>query len=291
MIRFVIPAYNERENIPRLLADLGPVARDLGARVIFVDDGSSDGTSQEIAAHADGLHLAIVRHRVNRGLGTAINSGLRAALGEASDGDAVVTLEADNTSDLQDLPRMLELFAQGHDVVLASVYAPGGRILGVAPWRLAASRSVSNAFRLAGGLREIHTLSSLYRVYRAGTLRRAAETYGYLLVREPGFAANVELLLKLYNAGASVAEVPTVNDWSRRLGSSKMNLRPTVLAYGRLMAAHLVGRIQPPPISPLGSEEWGERERAAPPAAAWPTLGEDARLAEGPPLHAVAGGR
>jgi len=98
-------------------------------------------------------------------------------------------------------------------------------------------------------------LSSLYRVYRAGTLRRAAETYGYLLVREPGFAANVELLLKLYNAGASVAEVPTVNDWSRRLGSSKMNLRPTLLAYGRLMAAHLVGRIQPPPISPLAGDE------------------------------------
>ena len=103
-------------------------------------------------------------------------------------------------------------------MVLASVYAPGGRIIGVAPWRLAASRAVSNAFRYVGGLRDVHTLSSLYRVYRAGTLRRAAETYGYLLVREPGFAANVELLLKLYNAGATVAEVPTVNDWSRRLG-------------------------------------------------------------------------
>ncbi len=275
MIRFVIPAYNERENIPQLLADLGPVASELGARVIFVDDGSSDGTAEEIAAHADGLHLAIVRHRVNRGLGTAINSGLRAALGESSDGDAVVTLEADNTSDLSDLPRMLELFAQGADVVLASVYAPGGRILGVAPWRLAASRSVSGAFRLAGGLRDIHTLSSLYRVYRAGTLRRAAETYGYLLVREPGFAANVELLLKLYNAGASVAEVPTVNDWSRRMGTSKMSLRPTVMAYGRLMAAHLVGRIQPPPISPLGAEESSDRLEAH---------------AE-PVLRAVAGGR
>jgi dolichol-phosphate mannosyltransferase len=254
MIRFVIPAYNERENIPRLLAELGPVARELGARVIFVDDGSTDGTAEAIEAHSDSVHLAIVRHEVNRGLGTAINSGLRAALGESQDDDAIVTLEADNTSDLSDLPRMLECFHEGADVVLASVYAPGGRILGVAPWRLAASKSVSNVFRYTGGLREIHTLSSLYRVYRAGTLRRAAETYGYLLVREPGFAANVELLLKLYNAGAQVAEVPTVNDWSRRLGTSKMNLKPTLLAYGRLMAAHLVGRIQPPPISPLGVE-------------------------------------
>jgi dolichol-phosphate mannosyltransferase len=275
VIRFVIPAYNERENIPNLLADLAPRVRELGARVIFVDDGSSDGTSEVIEEHSDGLPVSIVRHKVNRGLGTAINSGLRAALGESQDDDAIVTLEADNTSDLDDLPRMLECFHAGNDVVLASVYAAGGRIVGVAPWRLAASKAVSNAFRHAGGLHEIHTLSSLYRVYRAGTLRRAAETYGYLLVREPGFAANVELLLKLYNANARVTEVPTVNDWSRRMGTSKMSLRPTVLAYGRLMAAHLVGRIQPPPISPLGSEEFTARAEARPAAQ----------------LRAIAGGR
>jgi dolichol-phosphate mannosyltransferase len=274
MIRFVIPAYNERENIPRLMADLAPVARELGARVIFVDDGSTDGTAEAIAEHSDSLHLAVVRHQVNRGLGTAINSGLRAALGESQDDDAIVMLEADNTSDLADLPRMLEQFDAGNDVVLASVYAPGGRILGVAPWRLAASKAVSNVFRYTGGLREIHTLSSLYRVYRAGTLRRASETYGYLLVREPGFAANVELLLKLYNAGARVAEVPTVNDWSRRLGSSKMSLRPTILAYGRLMAAHLVGRIQPPPISPLGSDELAARAEERPSAQLYAIAGE-----------------
>jgi dolichol-phosphate mannosyltransferase len=255
VIRFVIPAYNEAENIPNLMADLAPRARELGARIIFVDDGSSDGTAEVIEAHRDDLHLAVVRHTVNRGLGTAINSGLRAALGESQDGDAIVTIEADNTSDLDDLPAMLAQFNQGSDIVLASVYAPGGRIVGVAPWRLAASKAVSNSFRYVGGLKEIHTLSSLYRVYRAGTLRKAAETYGWLLVREPGFAANVELLLKLYNAGATVSEVATVNDWSRRLGVSKMSLKPTVMAYGRLMAAHVVGRIQPPPLSPLSAVE------------------------------------
>jgi dolichol-phosphate mannosyltransferase len=251
MIRFVIPAYNEAENIPRLLADLAPVARELGARVIIVDDGSTDGTGEVIREHARDMHLAVVTHTVNRGLGTAINTGVRSALKESSDEDAIVTLEADTTSDLSDLPRMLELFEEGNDVVLASVYAPGGKIVGVAGWRLAASKSVSNTFRYLGGLREMHTLSSLYRVYRAGTLRKAADTYGYLLVREPGFAANVELLLKLYNAGAKVAEVPTTNDWTTRKGESKMQLKPTVVAYFRVMTAHLVGRIQPPPVSPL----------------------------------------
>ena len=255
MIRFVIPAYNEAENMPKLLADLAPRAAELGARVIIVDDGSTDGTADVIAEHKGDMHLAVVRHKQNRGLGTAINSGIRAALGEASDNDAIVTMEADNTSDLDDLPAMLAHFDEGKDIVLASVYAPGGQIIGVKGWRLTASKAVSGTFRRLGGLEEIHTLSSLFRIYRAGTLRRAAETYGYLLVREPGFAANVELLLKLYNGGATVAEVPTINDWRKRKGQSKMNLKPTVLAYGRLAAAHLVGRIQPPPISPMAGDE------------------------------------
>lgn len=254
MIRFVIPAYNEELNIEKLFTDLAPRAKALSARVIIVNDGSTDATLAKIEAHRGDMDLRVVEHPRNLGLGTAINSGLRAALQESADDDAIVTFEADCTSDLDDLPRMLELYEQQFDVVLASVYAPGGKIIGVEGWRLWASKSVSGAFRVAGGLRDIHTLSSLYRVYRAGTLRKAAETYGYLLVREPGFAANVELLLKLHNAGATFAEVPTINDWSKREGVSKMKLGPTVRAYGRLMAAHLVGRIQPPPISPLSEE-------------------------------------
>ena len=254
MIRFVIPAFNEEANIDNLFADLAPRVRELGARVIVVNDGSADSTAAKLAEWSDKLDLRVVEHPRNLGLGHAINTGLRAALSESLDTDAIITIEADCTSDLSDLPKMLDLFDQGFDVVLASVYAPGGKIVGVKPHRLLASRAVSGIFRWAGGLRDIHTLSSLYRVYRTDTLRRAAQTYGYLLVREPGFAASVELILKLHNAGATIAEVPTINDWTKRGGVSKLQLGPTVRAYGRLMAAHLIGRIQPPPISPLAED-------------------------------------
>ena len=129
---------------------------------------------------------------------------------------------------------------------------------------------MSNTFRVLGGLQSLHTLSSLYRVYRAGTLRQAADTYGYLLVREPGFAANVELLLKLYAAGATIAEVPTTNDWSTRRGQSKMKLKPTALAYFRVMIAHLAGRIQPPAISPLADAKRQRSLQRTAPAGALP---------------------
>jgi dolichol-phosphate mannosyltransferase len=252
MIRFVIPAYNEVANIPRLMAELAPRVRALGARVIVVDDGSTDGTREEIAAGRQDLDLTVVGHPRNRGVGAALETGLRAALAEADDDDAIVTLEADTTSNLADLPAMLACFDAGYDVVLASVHAPGGRIIGVARWRRLASGAVSLAFRAAGGPREVHTLSSLYRVYRAGALRRLAPEPGRPLVREPGFAASVELLLGLHDVGATVAEVATVNDWLTRAGASKMSLRSTLPAYGRLMASRLAWR---PERSPLAREE------------------------------------
>ena len=250
----MIPAFNEAENLPRLMADLLPRARELGARVIFVDDGSTDGTRDVIARQRDGYPVTIVRHPVNLGLGRTIDSGMRVALEEAGDQDAIVTIEADNTTDLQDLPKMLALFEQGYDLVVGSPYAPGGRTVGVGRLRLFLSRTLSTSFRILGRLTEIHTLSTVYRVYRAGPLRSAFQTYGYLLVREPGYASSVELLLKLRNAGARVGEVPTTNDWTLRRGTSKMRIRPTLLAYCRLVAAHLIGVIQPPPHTPLANE-------------------------------------
>src|SRR6187200_1699258 len=120
-VRFVVPAYNEAENVPRLLADLLPRARELGARVIVVDDGSTDATAELVREYSADGDLRLIRHPVNAGLGAAVNTGLRAALAEADDGDAIVTLEADTTSDLDDLPQMLELFKHGYDLVLASV--------------------------------------------------------------------------------------------------------------------------------------------------------------------------
>jgi dolichol-phosphate mannosyltransferase len=245
VIWFVIPAYDEAANVPPLMAALMPRARHLGARVVFVDDGSTDGTGDAIEAGGGDRPPAVLRHQRNCGLGAALQTGLAAALGDAADGDAIVTLEADTTSNLDDLPRMLDLLDRGHDVVLASMWAPGGGATGISRRRAWASRSVSLAFRLLGGPRDVHTLTSLYRAYRAGALRRASEAYGGRLVRETGFAASLELLLRLHNTGARVAEVPTVNDWTGRRGSSKMSLRPTLPAYLRLMAAQLSGAMRP----------------------------------------------
>jgi dolichol-phosphate mannosyltransferase len=195
--------------------------------------------------------VEVVTHARNRGVGAALDSGLRRALAGADDDDAIVTLEADTTSDLEDLPALLARFDEGYDVVLASAHAPGGAMIGVAGWRRWASRTLSRTFVAAGGP-GVHTLSSLYRVYRASALRRLAPGPGRPLVREAGFAASVELLLALHDHGATIAEVPTVNDWRTRAGESKMSVRTTLPGYGRLMFGRLARR---PLRAPLAGRE------------------------------------
>jgi dolichol-phosphate mannosyltransferase len=171
---------------------------------------------------------------------------MAAALEDAEDNDAVVLLEADTTSDLETLPKMLELFDQGTDVVVASVHARGGALIGVARWRILASRAVSTVFRWSGDLREVHTLSGLYRVYRAETLSRLSSLYRGDPIRETGFTVNVELLLKLKRMGATMDEVPTINDWSSRAGVSKLRTGKTAKAYVRLLRDYFLGRLDPP---------------------------------------------
>ena len=176
MIRFVIPAYNEAENIPRpARGPRAPGARARGPRDLRrrrLDRRHERGDQ----AHCQDLHLAIVRHEVNRGLGTAINSGLRAALGEAQDDDAIVTLESDNTSDLDDLPAHARALQRGQ-----RRRARLGLRAGRADHRrrrrggCAASKAVSNTFRharrAAGDPHAVLAVSRLPRRHAAARRR------------------------------------------------------------------------------------------------------------------------
>jgi dolichol-phosphate mannosyltransferase len=232
---FVVPAYNEEANLPRLLGDLESrpeLWRD--GRLIVVDDGSQDGTARVAAEHPGPLPVEVISLETNQGPGAAFDRGFRRALELTSDDCFVVTLEGDTTSDLDALESMLGHAREGADVVLAS-HHQGGELVNVGRHRRLLSRAASYAIRRAAKL-DASTVSSFFRVYRAQALRAAYGRYGDELIREPGFACKAEILIKLGRMDARVAEVPVSLDWSRREGSSKLRVMPTVRGYARLMA-------------------------------------------------------
>jgi len=240
---FVIPAFNEEENLPRLLHDLEerPMLW-AGGHVILVDDGSSDGTVAVAQAYDGPVPLILVRQIRNQGAGRAFDRGFRFALELCDDDDLVVTLESDTTSDLDALEAMLQEARGGADVVLASVHA-GGEMVNAGKLRESLSRAASTAVRVTAGI-DARTVSSFFRVYRAGILRAAYTRHGDAFIREGGFACKAEILGKLSRMDASVAEVPVDLDASKRIGDSKLKVLPTMAGYTRLMARQVATRMR-----------------------------------------------
>src|SRR2546422_1982743 len=109
-IYFIIPAFNEAENLPRLFASLDAWRRNRGIdiHIVVVDDGSSDETATIVREFKE-LPLTLVQHPVNLGVHRVFQTGFDsiAKLSPFTE-DLIVTLEADNTSSLKILDRMLE---------------------------------------------------------------------------------------------------------------------------------------------------------------------------------------
>lgn len=235
-IFFLIPIYNESPNIELLAKNLKAVLPGYQRVYIFADDASTDDTVQALYANFSGEELRVLETRQNGGPGSAFNRGFQHILTEESpeESDLVVTLEADNTSDLSILPDMLSINQLGYELVLASIYAQGGGLDRTSLFRKVLSYGANFLFRFLFDV-SVLTLSSFYRVYSVSLLSRVQAKYP-VLVKEAGFICALELLLKCLDCGARVIEVPMTLKSYMRKGASKMKVARTTLAYLKFLA-------------------------------------------------------
>jgi len=107
----VIPAYNEEKNIGKVLAGVKKYTEN----IIVVDDGSKDRTSQIAKSYG----AEVFRHFINRGLGGALGTGIKAAL--SKEADIILTLDADGQHDPDEIPKLIEPIKKGEaDIVIGS---------------------------------------------------------------------------------------------------------------------------------------------------------------------------
>ena len=212
LVVVVIPTYNERSNLPRLVKS---VARH-GYRMLIVDDASPDGTGEVAEAAASDFETVDVVHRTTReGLGPAYTAGFDQALSLCA--DIVCGMDADFSHDPQILPDLVAPVAAGRaDMVIGSRYVPGGSTPDWALHRRLLSRGGNIYGRRLLGLR-VRDATSGYRVYRADALRAlefaSCTAVGYLYLTEMTWRAT--------RLGLRVAELPiTFRD--RQFGQSKM---------------------------------------------------------------------
>lgn len=228
MIYILIPTFNEKDNIPILKKNFSNLNFSSDFFFVFVDDASSDNTIDVIRKNFD-VNTKIITKSENLGPGDSFNIGFEWILDNTKDEDLVVTMEADNTSDIRLLEKMIQIHKLGYDLVLASPYAQGGGFKYTSIFRKIISFSANMLFRLFFNIKVL-TLSSFYRVYSIQILKKIKNDYG-VIVKEKGFICMLEILLKSIKLNAKIIEVPMILNSNNREGKSKMKVFKTSISY------------------------------------------------------------
>jgi dolichol-phosphate mannosyltransferase len=216
----VIPTFNECENLPMLVGMLFDLPLSLG--VIIVDDNSPDGTGPLADSLADVHRERMwVIHRTGKlGLGTAYIAGFRLALDQGTTGtnvERVMTMDADFSHHPRYIPAIVEMSAQGVDLVIGSRYVPGGDTPDFPTRRRILSSGANFIAKTMLGL-QARDVTAGFRCYR----RHVLESLPLGSIFSSGYSFLIEMLYLVQRAGFTVGEVPIVF-MDRTQGESKIS--------------------------------------------------------------------
>jgi len=212
----VVPTYNERENIAPLVESIERAGVP-GLSLLFVDDGSPDGTAAEVVHQSEqNSWVSLLRRPRKMGIGSAYQDGFKAAI-DSIGPDVLVEMDADLQHPASALPGLVTAIGNGADVAIASRYIPGGGISGWGRLRRMVSRGANAYARSMLGL-SVKDATSGYRAFS----RAAAEAVARADLPAKGFEFQVATLHLLKDKWKTV-EVPfTFNE--RTAGKSKLGL-------------------------------------------------------------------
>ncbi len=233
VISAVIPVFDEKENLRSFKDELSAAlaAMKLPHEIIWVDDGSSDGSFSELVKFTAEPGQRALRLSKNYGQTAALAAGIAAARGEW-----IVTLDADGQNDPADIPRLFAAAAGGTDVV--SGWRRHRRDAFFS--RILPSRAANSLISAVTGVR-LHDFGCTLKLYRASLLK-AVDLYGEMHRFLPAI---------LGYAGASVAELE-VNHRPRTAGKSKYGIARTFKVVLDLLTVKFMGDFITKPIYLFG---------------------------------------
>ena len=231
----ILPTYNERDTIELVIERL--LALPERVDLLVVDDSSPDGTWELVQAVAQREpRVRLVERPTKAGLASAYLLGFRRGIDEGY--DLLVEMDSDLSHDPDDLPRLLAA-AREHDLVIGSRYVPGGSVTNWSRSRVALSKTGNLYARLMLGF-PVRDATSGFRVFRPPLLARLLAHP----IRSDGYGFQIELALRAWKDGASVAESP-ITFRERRHGQSKISRRIVVEALWLVTIWGVKGRLSP----------------------------------------------
>ncbi len=210
----VIPTYNERQNIPVLIAGIQKAVPDL--HILVVDDNSPDGTGQavlDLAAAQDGK-ISLLSRPAKDGLAQAYSAGFKDALKRGY--DLILQMDADLSHDPVYLPEFLQQIPS-FDLLLGSRYMRGVNVVNWDFKRLILSKMASVYVRWVTRM-PFSDLTGGFKCWKRETL----EKINLDQIFSNGYLFQIEMTWKAYRGGAHIGEIPIIF-YEREIGRSKIN--------------------------------------------------------------------
>ena len=212
----IIPTYNEKENIERMIRVL--VALEHGFDVLVVDDASPDGTAGIVKKMMERFpgRVHIIERSGKLGLGTAYIAGFKWAIEHKY--DYVFEMDADFSHNPDDVPRLYDACAkEGYDLSVGSRYVTGVNVVNWPMGRVLMSYFASKYVRFITRL-PVYDTTAGFNCYR----REVLETIDLDSIRFKGYAFQIEMKFTTYKCGFRIKEIPVIFV-NRVHGTSKMS--------------------------------------------------------------------
>lgn len=216
LISVVTPTYNEKENIIRFIKKITAffLAKKLPIEIIVVDDNSPDGTAGLVLAQKTKFtHVHLVLRKHKKGIGSAYFDGFSKAKGEI-----IIAIDADLSQSLHSIPDFLSKLKGGADMVVASRYVQGSKVIGISVVKQLGGRLFNYFVKIFLGV----PLVDMTHSYRAFTKKTFKQISKHIVeTSHPAFF--IEFSFWAHKSGQLLTEVPTKFE-ERREGYSKLNI-------------------------------------------------------------------
>ena len=224
-ICFVLPTYNEEENIENIIQQILKEEKNQSKHtfsILVVDDNSTDETQtivQRYISLNSKVHLVTGQ---KKGLGDAYKRGFNYALNDLQ-ADLIFQMDSDGQHDTSLISHFVSYIEEGKDVVIGSRFIDGGTTPDFSFSRLLMSKVGNLLVRYVGGITQVKDCTSGYRAIRASYLKEL--DFSYLSTR--GYSFQSSLICDLAWRGADISEIP-IEFSSRQGGDSKLALRDQI---------------------------------------------------------------
>jgi dolichol-phosphate mannosyltransferase len=235
----LIPTYNEATSVVELLHSLDALrsSSDLNFDVTVIDDNSPDGTA-EIVLNLGYSWVDLLQRPKKDGLGNAYRAGFARVLSNPSY-DQIVTMDADGSHRVADLPAMFAAISPGKSIVLGTRWIPGGSVVNWPKSRQLLSRSGTRYASFALGIK-LADLTGGFRIYS----RQLLESLNLTQMDATGYCFQIEMALASHLAGARAVQVP-ITFVERINGVSKMSRAIVIEALIQTTRWGLTRRLRP----------------------------------------------